>query len=811
MEAVVFSVTIKYQNLDLRDWNADKIHHEALFKASLTATVAGLHEDDIVDISGSDKSTRRLTAGDDTATEVPAECEACATCLQANNGDSSPYTHEKRVLIIKRLELYATFNIRPQYFSTDDVMTVADVYDTVTSSVVSSSNEILVGMQSNSTYFSNAVVLSTTYSTYSSVIIRSSQPTSTPTSSPTCGLGSFQVGSGCGPCAEGYYTDELNAFQCTACPVNTYSNVVGSAQCSLCGDFTTNIYEASTTCPHFSLHASAFTYYSLGSFVTALFLSALLFAGENVYIMFVLGLFPFLDIVSDMIYILSIKFWSFELFACAIIFFVVPSSMFIYKLIKMRACPRLMQFVGVDIMNGKYIWLSVSPEGSPLINGKRSSLSYEEHDGIEKLAWFWVLWALLVAFQLLFLVVCLVWYAFASVFLVAWLFVGLFLYQTKMLAIDKVWNTWFYTWSQSDYYHKEISLDASVLNESLFHEFILETIPQITIQSINNSLIYNGDIPAISLFSLAMSIFIAINGIYRYGYYLLWKGTKFDEIPLPLAVRMQKINKGFLPRRSMISRKWLSLVKSVKISDESSILAMKSPSDDALADTMYYMEIVINKLQAVQRVAHSNKFSHENRHKFQELLAILKNVVSDSPDFDDDIASDDDDDDGVSSDPAVAIDIDSMIRRAMSMRSSSKVVPTEVTMSDYAGEGKKGVVLVERRRNTSEMKGNDEDFDAFDDDEVEIRGAEEVAVEAHHHRIQNNSAAGNAVDDALNVDNFYYFSDDEEEIRDADEVVETPQPPNNVVNLDDDLTLDLSDESGDSFDLKSNGDSACSI
>ena len=132
-------------------------------------------------------------------------------------------------------------------------------------------------------------------------------------------------------------------------------------------------------------------------------------------------------------------------------------------------------------------------------------------------------------------------------------------------------------------------------------------------------------------------------------------------------------------------------------------------------------------------------------------------------------------------------------------------------MSDYAGEGKIGVVLVERRRNTSEMKGNDEDFDAFDDDEVEIRGAEEVAEEAHHHRIHNNSAAGNAVDDALNVDNFYYFSDDEVEIRDADEVVETPQPPNKVVVLDDDLTLDLSDESGDSFDLTSDGDSACSI
>ena len=568
MEVAVFSVTTKYQNLDLRDWNADKQHHEALLKASFVRHVPGLREDDIVDISAVDKSTRRLTATD-LEESVPTECEAYilaerATCMLPD-GQSSP--QDQRKLIIKRLELDITFNIRPQYFNKTNEMTVADVYSTVKSRINSSSSDITADLQSNSTYFTNAVLLSKTYSAYSSIISRSSYPTSTPTSSPTCGLGSSQVGSGCGPCAAGYYTDSLNAFQCTACPVDTYNNMIGSAECSPCDKFTSNILEASTSCPHFSLHASAFTYYSLGSFVTILFLSALLFAGENVYIMFVLGLFPFLDIVSDMVYILSIKFWSFELFICAIIFFVVPSSMFVYKLIKMRAYPRLIQFVGVEVMQDQYIWLSVSPEGSPLINGQRSSLSYQEHDGIEKLVWFWVLWVLLVSFQAVFLVLCLIWYSFASVLLLAWLFAGLFLYQTKMLAIGKVWNTWFYTWTQSTDYHKEISLDASVLNESLFHEFILETVPQIAIQSINNSLIYNGNFPAISLFSLAMSIFIAINGIYRYGYYLLWKGIKFDEIPLPLAVRMQKINKSLLPRRSMLTKKLISLVNSVKVGD----------------------------------------------------------------------------------------------------------------------------------------------------------------------------------------------------------------------------------------------------
>ena len=397
------------------------------------------------------------------------------------------------------------------------------------------------------------------------MIAHSAYPTSSPSSQPTCGTGSYQVGGGCGLCAEGYYTDSSNAFQRTACPVGTYSNSVGSVECSPCEARTTNIKDASTTCPHFTLNTSSASYYTLCAFITALFLLGLSCAGENIYIMFALSLFPFLDIVSDMIYILSVKFWNIEILFFALFFFVVPSSMFVYKLVHMKVYPRFIKYVGIEIMNDKYIWLTVNSDGSPLINAERSTWSYVEHDGLEKLAWFWLLWIILVGLQSLFLLLGIVWYAVMTIFLLAWLVVGLFLYQTKMLAIGKVWNYWFYTWTQSNEFDKEINLDATVLNESLFYEFLLETVPQILIQSVNNSLIYNGRLPAISVFSLSMSVFIAINGIYRYGYYLLWKKIKFDEIPLPLAVRMQKINKSILPRRSMIARNLEAIVGSVRV------------------------------------------------------------------------------------------------------------------------------------------------------------------------------------------------------------------------------------------------------
>jgi hypothetical protein len=273
----------------LNDWNADKQHHEALLKASFVEHVAGLHKDDIVDITAVDKSSRRLTAFDDisTVTEVPVECAVCEAYIQANNGD---YTmQEQRVLLTKKLEIDITFNIRTQYFNRTEEMTTAEVYSIVTSRIDSSLSDILVDLQSNSTYFTTAVLISKKYSSVSTIISRSSQPTSSPSSQPTCGAGSYQIGSGCGLCAPGYYVDSLNAFHCTACPMDTYSSNVGSEQCTPCGRFTSNINEASSNCPHFALNASTFSYYSLCTFITILFLSALLFAGDNVYIMFMLG------------------------------------------------------------------------------------------------------------------------------------------------------------------------------------------------------------------------------------------------------------------------------------------------------------------------------------------------------------------------------------------------------------------------------------------------------------------------------------------------------------------------------------------
>ena len=60
---------------------------------------------------------------------------------------------------------------------------------------------------------------------------------------------------------------------------------------------------------------------------------------------------------------------------------------------------------------------------------------------------------------------------------------------------------------------------------SLTHS-LTYVLPQIIIQTINNSLVYGiTNVPAKGYVSTIFSCFIAANGIYRYGYYLLYLGT----------------------------------------------------------------------------------------------------------------------------------------------------------------------------------------------------------------------------------------------------------------------------------------------
>ena len=500
--------------------------HLTYFKEALLTYVDVLREDDVTHVLPSDVSSRRLL----------------------------------RELLTKRLKITVGLSVNPVYIDADN--STSGVYSSLKSALVASNALILNDMQTQSSYFMNVSVSGITVSSYVVGVSHSALPTSTPTSQPSCGIGSSQDGGGCTQCAIGYYTDTLNADLCTICPIDTYNTAIGSDHCEACPAFTANVKEGSNDCPCIYLHTSSIAYYTFIAIVFIIVVSSLIFAGENVYIMFMLTLFPILDIITDLIYILSMKFWNFELFISAICFFILPSLMHLYQLIKLGARPTLKEFIMTELLECDLIWLTMSRNGFPLVNGQRSSLSFDSHEGADKLFAYWLLWIALIVLQLGFLVMAAMWYVAAFLFVVVWVSIGLLLFQTKMLAIGKVWNTYFYYLTQSSDFDKEIELDATVLNESLFFEFLLETIPQITIQLINNTLTFDGKFSTLSILSLVVSIFIAFNGVYRYGYYLLWKKLNFNEIPLPLTIRLKEI-KRTIRSRSIITRNVSALMQAV--------------------------------------------------------------------------------------------------------------------------------------------------------------------------------------------------------------------------------------------------------
>jgi hypothetical protein len=72
------------------------------------------------------------------------------------------------------------------------------------------------------------------------------------------------------------------------------------------------------------------------------------------------------------------------------------------------------------------------------------------------------------------------------------------------------------------------------MNQGIFVHFVFETVPQIFLQTINNQL------PAswggLAIFCTVFSIFMVVNGCYRYLYYVVFLRTKFEDIPLEITI-----------------------------------------------------------------------------------------------------------------------------------------------------------------------------------------------------------------------------------------------------------------------------------
>ena len=129
-------------------------------------------------------------------------------------------------------------------------------------------------------------------------------------------------------------------------------------------------------------------------------------------------------------------------------------------------------------------------------------------------------------------------------------------------------------WTGSNELDKEMGIDVSILNESLLAEFATETLPQLTLQFINNE--WSGTWTLIGYTSMLFSMIIVTNNSYRYVYWLGIRGVTMDELPAELSlmglfkVRIQNENSNGMNQHIYSSKRgklkilakkvWLELV-----------------------------------------------------------------------------------------------------------------------------------------------------------------------------------------------------------------------------------------------------------
>lgn len=397
-------------------------------------------------------------------------------------------------------------------------------------------------------------------------VLKSAWPTSTPTGAPslmscpegkyhslsapvcfTCGAGTYSKGgdvTSCTDCSVGKFQSSTGAGSCNKCAKGYYQDKTKQASCIECTYPYTTIFEGLTECPNVGVDLSTVYLIVVGVVCFAVYLAGMAVARKPEVLVFTI--FPALDIISDVLYFLQTSFYNRALLGMCLFFIIVPNAMFVRTLVQIGAVwPHIIIPYPTWMVDETFLWLGIE-NGLPLYKGERMSFSLSHHDTILKLTFYWVSWVVLLLAQgISLLVLGILWLPYMGVqipFSVLWLFFGFFLSQVKLMAVGTVWTYWHRVWRRADNGKQDskVVIDTGILNESLFAEFCLETCPQILIQSMNNYATNNLS-SGIAIFSIALSVFMAANGVYRYLYFTQYLNYHFEDVPLEIKLGFRTI------------------------------------------------------------------------------------------------------------------------------------------------------------------------------------------------------------------------------------------------------------------------------
>jgi hypothetical protein len=229
-----------------------------------------------------------------------------------------------------------------------------------------------------------------------------------------------------------------------------------------------------------------------------------------------------MDVNTDLLYGLVEKFYNRTLFYLSIFFYVLPNFAFIVQLRNVR--PYVMSPLFLKFLKDNFIWLGVT-EWRPTYHNEPLLNCIPNHDNIFFVLAYILKWIVFVILQILSIIVMILLIILSIPCQIYWFLLGLILFQSKSIAINSIWNKWFYIYSGDvNIEQKEDGeIDLSFLHRSKLLEFVLESGPQLVIQTINNLKINSFnllELNSVAIFSSSFSLLMIFNGIYKYLYHV---------------------------------------------------------------------------------------------------------------------------------------------------------------------------------------------------------------------------------------------------------------------------------------------------
>jgi hypothetical protein len=351
---------------------------------------------------------------------------------------------------------------------------------------------------------------------------------------------------------------------CSPCLPNTYTDVKDSEECKACQWPSYAINKGSIDCPNFSLHSNR----NLANYIylTILFLyigGVAAIGPKNRAQTLSHMLPPALDFTSDVAYLLEANFYLPIIFYFAFTFLFLCNGFFFYQLYERGLGPAFLKkrfmigFPGYYYFNS--LWFLGIKKGTWFtltVNDKQYGFYFDNNDNLLFVTILLGQSIYLLALQILMIMLYLIWILFHFVLPLLWIVIGMVLFQTKVICVNHIWNGWIGIWTGTDEFAKntkKYDVDGSLLNESIFTEFTFETVPQLTIQGINNS--FTGEWSNfLTISSFLASTLIIFNTAWRYFYHIAFNGLTISSVPTGL-VEIKQHRRSTVRRRKTKNNK----------------------------------------------------------------------------------------------------------------------------------------------------------------------------------------------------------------------------------------------------------------